>query len=99
MVAISGLRVPSSKQAAKKPDLSKTRDQPQMSGYLAEVLLELVVSEVVVGDGDEALGDGGVENVVGGIGENPFVDLGLQRGSGWVGDGHVFSLEVEEVCG
>ena len=79
--------------------MSKTRDQPQMPGNLAEVLLELVVSEVVVGDGDEALGDGGVENVVGGIGEYPFVDLGLQRGGGRVGDGHVFSLQVEEVCG
>ena len=99
VVAISGFSVPGSEKTAKEADLGKTRDQLQMFGYLAEVLLELVISEVVVGDGDEALGDGGVEDVVVGIGEYPFVDFGLQRGGGGVGDGHVFSLEVEEVGG
>ena len=79
--------------------MSKAWDQFQVFGNLAEVLLELVIVEVVVGDGGKTFGDGVVDDVVVGIVENPFVDFGLQCGSGRVGDGHISALEVEEVVG
>ena len=80
MVTISCPSVPGSKQAAKKPYLSEARDQPHGSGYLGEVLRELVLGEVVVCDGEDSFVDGVVENIIGGVVEYHLWILACNKG-------------------